>query len=142
MFSKACEYAIKIMIHLAAVQRDGQKAGLKDISAAIASPEAFTAKILQQLVRSGLLFSVRGPNGGFEVRKDRPVALSEIVTAIDGEGIMKNCVLGLDNCSEEYPCPVHQKFKAVRDHLTGILISTNIEEIKSGVLQGNSFLRK
>ncbi len=141
MFSKACEYALKMMIHLAAVQREGKRAGLKDIAAAINSPEAFTAKILQQLVRHELLQSLRGPNGGFRLRSDKPVLLSDIVSAIDGEGIMKNCVLGLEHCSETHPCPMHDKFKAVRDHLTGVLITTNIEDIKGGIIKGDSYLK-
>lgn len=141
MFSKTCEYALKLMIHLAAVQQEGNRAGLKDISSAIDSPEAFTAKILQQLVKAGLLQSVRGPHGGFVIRSGDPVLLSEIVTAIDGSGIMKDCVLGLQSCSSAHPCPVHDKFKAVRDHLAGVLITTTVDDIKTGLLQGNSFLK-
>jgi Rrf2 family transcriptional regulator, iron-sulfur cluster assembly transcription factor len=141
MFSKACEYALKIMIYMASIEGNGKRMGLKDIAGAISSPEAFTAKILQQLVRNGLLNSLRGPNGGFELRSQRPIRLLEIVVAIDGEGIIKNCVLGLDKCSNEMPCPAHDKFMAVRDHLTGILSSTTLEEIKGGIVDGNRFLK-
>jgi len=141
MFSKACEYALKIMIHLASVEQEGKRAGLRDISGAIDSPEAFTAKILQQLVRHDLLQSLRGPSGGFELRKKRPIYLIEVVVAIDGPGITRNCVLGLEKCSDEHPCPAHDKFLAVRNHLTGILTSTALEDLKGGIIQGNRFLR-
>lgn len=141
MFSKACEYALKTMIHLAAVQGEEKRAGLKEISRAIDSPEAFTAKILQQLVRNGLLQSLRGPNGGFQLRSEEPIMLAEIVAAIDGEGIMKNCVLGLHECSSVHPCPAHDKFMAVRNHLTGVLMSTSLGDMKGGLLQGTSYLK-
>ncbi|WP_258105505.1 Rrf2 family transcriptional regulator [Marinoscillum sp. MHG1-6] len=140
MFSKACEYALKIMIYLCSVQEDGKRAGLKDIAEAIASPEAFTAKILQQLVRNRLLHSVRGPSGGFVLRKE-PIPLIDVVVAIDGEGLVKNCVLGLEECSKDRPCPAHEKFSAVRDHLTGVLTSTMLTDLKGGIIQGNSFLK-
>ncbi|MCR9067029.1 MAG: Rrf2 family transcriptional regulator, partial [Cytophagales bacterium] len=65
MFSRACEYAIKIMIYIASNQQENRKTGLKEVTEAIGSPEAFTAKILQQLVKSGLLESYKGPSGGF-----------------------------------------------------------------------------
>ena len=140
LFSKACEYALKIMIYLGSIREEGTRAGLRDIAGAINSPEAFTAKILQQLVKSDLLQSVRGPSGGFRV-KNKPVSLMKIVVAIDGEGVLKNCVLGLEKCSNKSPCPVHDKFVAVRDHLKGVLMSTHLSDLEHGVLQGNRFLK-
>ena len=77
MFSKACEYALKIMIYLNTRKNDEGLAGLKDVTQAIDSPEAYTAKILQQLVKSNLLMSVRGPSGGFKV-PERSISLLEI----------------------------------------------------------------
>ncbi|MEQ8337732.1 MAG: Rrf2 family transcriptional regulator [Cyclobacteriaceae bacterium] len=140
MFSKACEYALKIMIYLCTVQEEGKLAGLKDISNANGSPEAYTAKILQQLVKNGLLQSLRGPTGGFKV-SDRPITLFEVVMAIDGESIVKDCVLGLKECSSARPCPVHDKFVAIRDHLKGVLTTTYLTDIKSGVIEGKRFLK-
>lgn len=127
------------MIYLC-TQEEGKLAGLRDISAANGSPEAYTAKILQQLVKSGLLQSLRGPTGGFKV-SDRPITLLEVVVAIDGESIVKDCVLGLKECSSAYPCPVHDKFVAIRDHLKGVLTTTHLTDIKSGVIEGNRFLK-
>jgi len=140
MFSKACEYALKIMIYLRSIQEENKLAGLKDIAGAIDSPEAFTAKILQQLVRAGLLQSLRGPSGGFRV-VDRPITLLEVVTAIDGDGIVKSCVLGLEECSSLHPCPAHDKFMAIRDHLKGVLSTTNLSELQGGLIAGNRFLK-
>jgi len=142
MFSRAGEIALKIMIYLAADQREGRWIGLKEIVQAIDSPEAFSAKILQRLTKQGLVQSIRGPSGGFQLPKNRSITLHEVIIAIDGEGIFTDCVLGLPNCSETHPCPVHDKFKAVRDHLAGILISTTIEEVKEGILLGHYYLRK
>ncbi len=140
MFSKACEYALKIMIYLSTVQGESKLAGLKDIARANGSPEAFTAKILQQLVRHGLLQSLRGPTGGFRIA-DRPITLLEVVKAIDGEGIIQDCVLGLEECSGLHPCPVHDKFIAIRDHLSGILTTTYLSDVKGGIIEGNRFLK-
>ena len=49
MFSKACEYAIRSCILIATNSLESKNSNLKDISKAIDSPEAFTAKILQKL---------------------------------------------------------------------------------------------
>ena len=69
MFSRACEYAIKIMIYIAGNEEEGRRTGVKEITEAIHSPEAFTAKILQQLAKAGLLDSYKGPSGGFVLAK-------------------------------------------------------------------------
>lgn len=140
MFSKACEYALKIMIYLSTREGEVALAGLKDITKAIDSPEAYTAKILQQLVRNNLLISLRGPSGGFKVA-DRPITLLEIVVAIDGEKMVSSCVLGLDQCSSDHPCPVHHRFVSVRDYLKGVLTTTKLSDIKAGVKDGMSFLK-
>lgn len=142
MFSKACKYAINAMIYLATLPGEQQRAGLKDISKAINSPEAFTAKILQNLVKDELLLSVKGPNGGFMINgKAEMIHLAQVVESIDGNMIFTGCALGLKKCSEEHPCPVHHKFKAIRDHLTGMLVTTNLKDVANGVNSGISFLR-
>lgn len=140
MFSKACEYALKIMIYLCSVEREERLAGLKDIAEAIDSPSAFTAKILQKLVRAELLDSLRGPSGGFKV-VSRPISLLEVVITIDGPGLVTGCVLGLKDCGGQYPCPAHDKFIAVREHLSGVLSTTYLKDLKGGVINGNRFLR-
>ncbi len=140
MFSRACEYAIKIMIFIAANEQEGRRTNLKDVTEAIASPEAFTAKILQQLVKGGLLESFRGPGGGFVLPRGREVLLHDIVVTIDGEHLLKDCVLGLPECSGENPCPVHDKFITIRNHLNETLLSTKVND--SELLEGSRVLKK
>ena len=66
MFSKACEYAIKASIYIAISSLEGKRVTPKQISEEIDSPTAFTAKILQALVRNNIVNSVKGAYGGFE----------------------------------------------------------------------------
>lgn len=140
MFSKACEYALKIMIYLCSVEQESELTGLNSIAKAIDSPTAYTAKILQQLVKEQLLESLRGPRGGFKVAQ-RPITLHEIVVAIDGERLLSSCVLGLKECGGEHPCPAHDKFVAIRDHLNGVLATTYLRDMKGGLMAGNRFLK-
>ena len=141
MFSKTCEYAIKIMIYVTAQEKKtGLRIGLNQITEGIDSPRAFTAKILQQLVRAGLLESLRGKTGGFSVPKRKSITLGDIVQAIDGDRILKGCVLGFKECSAANPCPVHFKFASVRDYLGGTLASVNIDDLDEGLLALNTEL--
>ena len=128
MFSRACEYAIKIMIYIAGNEQGGRRTGVKEISESINSPEAFTAKILQQLVKAGLLSSYKGPTGGFELAPNKKIKLVDIVKAIDGNKLLENCVLGLETCSSKNPCPVHFRFVEIREQLNETLLSTDIRD--------------
>ena len=51
MFSKTCEYAIRATIYIASESSAGKRCGIRDIARKIESPEPFTAKILQRLVK-------------------------------------------------------------------------------------------
>lgn len=144
MFSKACEYGIKAAIHIAVRSNQGDRVSLKDIAKEIDSPEAFTAKILQQLARNNIIDSVKGPAGGFEIDKKKlaKIKLSHIVSAIDGDSIYKGCGVGLKECSEKKPCPVHDKFKKIRNDLKQMLESTSLMELALGLKDGATYLKR
>ncbi|RMG25187.1 MAG: Rrf2 family transcriptional regulator [Bacteroidetes bacterium] len=144
MFSKACEYGIRAAIFIALQSLQGRRVSLKSIAAEINSPEAFTAKILQQLVRSGLVESLRGPGGGFSIPGDRiaQIRLSEIVYAIDGDKLYEGCGLGLEQCDARYPCPLHDKFVEVRRDLRNMLEQTSLDELLTGLEVGLTYLRR
>jgi Rrf2 family protein len=144
MFSKTCEYGIKACIYIAGQSREDRRVSLKDIAKEIGSPEAFTAKILQSLAKNQIIDSIKGPSGGFQIDKKKmeKIKLSQIVKAIDGDDIYKGCALGLKECSEKKPCPVHDKFKIVRDELKDMLESTNLSELSFGLMEGYTFLKR
>ena len=144
MFSKTCQYAIKATVYIAEISKEGRRAGLRDIAEATGSPEQFTAKILQQLVRNNIITSLKGPSGGFEISRSKlqRIRLSQIVYAFDGDAIYKGCGLGLVKCSERAPCPVHDKFKVIRNELRAMLESTSIYELTLGLADGLTFLRR
>ena len=143
MFSKACEYGIKATIFIAINSLENRRVSPKEISEEIDSPKAFTAKILQALVRNNVVKSVRGAYGGFEIDKDKiaTTKLSQIVYAIDGDSVYKSCGLGLHTCDENHPCPVHDKFKVVREELKDMLENTSLEQLALDIKAGVAFLK-
>ena len=144
MFSKACEYAIKATIFIADKSHNSYKVSLIEVAQAIDSPTAYTSKILQKLVKNGVLQSDKGPTGGFSINKDKltEIKLSTIVSAIDGDSIYKGCGLGLHRCNEKLPCPVHDQFKQVRDQLKTMLESTTIHSLTTDLNNGLTFLKR
>ena len=144
MFSKACEYGIRASIFIAEQSLLDKKVSLKDIAKAIDSPEAYTSKILQQLSRNFIINSDKGPTGGFSMSQQEleEVKLSTVVTAIDGDAIYKGCGLGLKNCNEKMPCPVHNQFKVVREELREMLETTLVKSLTIDLKEGLTFLKR
>ncbi len=143
IFSKACEYGIKAAIYVAEQSINGNRASLKGISKEIDSPEAFTAKILQTLVKNNIINSVKGSTGGFEadLKKIKKIKLIEIVIAIDGSLHEGKCVLGLSKCSEISPCPVHNKYKHIKKDILEMLEKTTLAGMSNSVIEGLSCLK-
>lgn len=144
MFSKACEYGIKATIYIAVKSQQNIKANLNDISKEIDSPVAFTSKILQKLTKSKILISTKGSTGGFEIKNNKmaTIMLSQIVVAIDGDDVYKGCGLGFNNCNENKPCPVHHKYKQIRNDLRQMLETTSLLDLSKDINCGITFLKR
>ncbi|HEV8082034.1 MAG TPA: Rrf2 family transcriptional regulator [Chitinophagaceae bacterium] len=143
MFSKTCEYAIRAMIFIAQRSKTGNRVGIKEIAKAIDAPEYFIAKILQDLSRKGLVQSLKGPTGGFFLEEESSeCSLADIVTAIDGDKLFTGCGLGLKNCNEKRPCPIHSEFKKVREDIYNMLEDARIGEFSKQLEKNLTFLKR
>ncbi|MGN6353220.1 MAG: RrF2 family transcriptional regulator [Parafilimonas sp.] len=143
MFSKTCEYAIRAMIFIAQKTKQDSRVGIKEIAKGINSPEHFIAKILQDLTRKGLLQSAKGPSGGFYLDKaSMKQSLADVVKAVDGDKIFYGCGLGLKQCSETKPCPIHFEFKKVRQGLFDMLQNTRIDAFTEALENNIAFLKR
>ena len=144
MFSKACEYAIRAAVCIAGCGAENERLGLKDIAKRTDSPEAFTAKILQKLSHADLVLSMKGHRGGFELPPEmaKQVMLSDIVRTIDGDAIYTGCALGLSQCDDSKPCPLHDHFLRIREDLRRMLETTSLHDMVAGLQSGDTFLKR
>ena len=133
MFSKTCEYGLRAVIFIAQQAKTNKKVSISAISEAIDSPQAFTAKVLQQLTKHKIAQSIKGPFGGFfiEEKNLKTIVLSDIVEVLDGNGIYTGCGLGLQQCNDKEPCPLHFKFIQIRENLKKMLENTTLLELSS-----------
>jgi len=143
IFSKTCEYALRAVFFVAHKTAKGGRVGIKEIAEGVDSPEAFLAKILQDLSRKGILQSAKGPNGGFYLNEEslsRPLA--DVVEAVDGTSIFTGCGMGLKYCSETNPCPLHNDFKNIRNQIQDMLKNITIGKFNNDLTLGLSTLKK
>lgn len=141
MFSKSTEYALRAVVYLAKNSSDTNRFGIKTIAGNLGFPEPYLAKVLQHLVKRKIIFSAKGPKGGFyATKKTTDISLLEIIEANEGLDLFKGCGLGLVQCNENKPCPIHNEYGKFRDGLYKTLSQKKIKDIISDLDNGIAFL--
>lgn len=142
MFSKATEYALRAVIYIAQKGSAEKKTGLAEIAKAIDSPQSFTAKILQQLTSENkIVSSASGPNGGFYItEKSKKLPVLSILAAMGEDVKLEKCVLGLKQCSEVKPCPMHRQYKLIKPQLLKLFETKTISNLAEEMDKGSSYI--
>ena len=108
MLTNASKYAIRSVLYLAQNSSIDKKYSAKSIAEELDIPLHFIAKLLQPLVKKGIISSLKGPNGGFYfTSKNGKFKVCDIIEVIEGKSIFDSCFLGLPKCGDANPCPVH-----------------------------------
>lgn len=142
IYSKPCEYAIRALAFLACFPADGAAQG-KEIAKAEGLRAPVLGKVLQELVRKGLLESRRGPGGGFRLaRNPQLITLRDVVAAVDGLDQFLECAVGLDRCSDESPCPLHDTWKDLRTHMMNYLEATTLSDMAAALARKKQVRRR
>jgi Rrf2 family protein len=141
MISNSSKYAIKAVLYLALNSHEKKRVMVKHIAAPINVPQAYLAKLLQELSRAHIISSMKGPKGGFFLStSDRLHSIMDIVSVIDGEKRLHACVLSLEKCNAEKPCPLHKMISPTKSKFLRQLTDKSIDEFSQEVKSGASFL--
>ena len=128
IISQACKYGLRAMVHLA--QDNDEPVLSRDIARELQIPEHFLAKILQDLSKNKLLHSFKGRGGGFRLaRSPDAIKLLEVIEAIDGPEFGQGCLLGLPECQDEAPCPLHYQWSEIKGTILHMLEQTSIRHV-------------
>ena len=129
MLSTACKDAIRAMIYIAKNHRDDYMS-INEIAKELNLSFYFLSKILQKLVKGELLKSYRGPNGGVKLAKPaEEIRIIDIIEIIDGTKFFSECILGLEKCSDDNPCPIHYMWADKRDEIQKMFENTTLKDI-------------
>jgi Rrf2 family protein len=129
MYSRSAQHAIRAMTYLSTLPPQTY-CPVREVAKASRVPLPFLAKIIQALCRRGLVSTQKGPGGGVALaRSPSRITLAEVVAAIDGREIMKECVLGLPRCGDASPCAMHSVWKEVKEVLRQRLQDATLAEL-------------
>lgn len=107
MISQTVEYALRAVTHLAQQSPNAQTT--EEIAEVTRVPRAYLSKVLQALVRGGVVRSQRGIGGGITLTKSpAEVTILEVVNAVDPIQRIRTCPLGLASHGIHL-CPLHTR---------------------------------
>ncbi len=117
ILKRSSDYSLRALVGLAAVS-DGQVVSARELAESQKLAEPLLRKLLQRLVKAGVVKSVQGVKGGFRLaRRPEDISVLEVAEAVQGKLAVNRCFLGEDLCVNQGDCPLSAKLVAVQDHL-------------------------
>jgi len=140
LFSKSFGYALRGVLYVAIMNEKKPKVPLDEIAETLNVPRYFMGKVMNRLVKGGILNAVKGHNGGFSI--NQTTLQTCLVKFIDITGETEQfdtCALRLQKCNFHYPCPLHADIEKLRNYWSGLLTTTTIGDLLKK--NGSGFIR-
>lgn len=119
------KYGLYAMFYLAQHAGEGPQT-LQNISTVGLIPKQYLEQILGSLRRAGLVSTVRGAQGGYQIAKEpQETTLRDIIDAVEGPIELSECTSSDHNCQKSGTCPVRWVWQQVTDS-----INYELEKIK------------
>jgi Rrf2 family transcriptional regulator, iron-sulfur cluster assembly transcription factor len=129
VLSNTAQYALRAMIYLGQHEGEGP-IRVDEIVDHLDVPRNYLSKILHALVKAGVLRSLRGPRGGFALaRPAGSVMLYDVVAEFDDIEARRTCLLGRQECSDTYPCVIHEHWKTTATHVARFFRDTTLADV-------------
>ena len=129
--SKKADYALMAMKHLAQ-KRDVSSTSAREIAEQYDIPIELMAKVLQRLVRIGLLASTQGTRGGYTLgRPATAISIADVIAAIDGPFTVTACSTEKHDCDQYEKCSIRDPLWQIRERIAEALATVTVAEIAS-----------
>jgi len=108
--SNSSQYAIRILSYMA-LQEDNKLLNATQLAQTLQIPYKFLTKIMTEVVKSGLIVSIRGREGGYKFQKpSSEIIISEILDIFHDAIKDEQCVLGIGFCNGLCKCALHDQW--------------------------------
>jgi len=127
--SKKADYALIAMKHLA-LNAGAPSTSAREIAEQYDIPIELLAKVLQRLVRTGLLVSTQGTRGGYTPsRPSKAISVAEVIQAIDGPLTVTACSTENHDCEQYSKCSVRDPLWQIRERIATALGTVTLFEM-------------
>ena len=127
--TKQTDYGIVLVSHMAAEPQ--RQFTAPDLAAEAQLLLLMVAKILKLLTQENVLVSHRGVNGGYALaRSPHTIAVSEVITALDGPIAMTECIDDdPGECVQELICPLRSNWQVINQAVQQALNEIKITDM-------------
>jgi Rrf2 family protein len=130
--SKKADYALMAMQHLARRTSGGPSTSAREIAEQYDIPIELMAKVLQRLVRTGLLVSTQGTRGGYTLsRESAAISVADVIQAIDGPFTVTACSTEKSDCDQYSKCSIRDPLWQIKERIVEALGTVTIAEMAS-----------
>jgi Rrf2 family protein len=135
--SRKVDYALRAIIYLS-LQKDGCPVSVKEIASRRRIPRKFLEKIIQDMIRSGLLKSHRGAHGGCMLaRTPHDISFRDIIESVEGPISLNVCVTEQQDCSVLASCNMQRVWQEGQRRLLEFFADTTLADL-TPVLPSNT----
>ena len=115
--------------HLA-LKSGPSSASAREIAEQYDIPIELMAKVLQRLVRAGLLISTQGTRGGYTLgRPASSISVADVIQAIDGPFTVTACSTEKNDCEQYSKCSIRDPLWQIRERIAATLGTVSIAEM-------------
>ena len=130
IFSKSFGYALRGVLYVAIMTEEKHKIQLDEIAEKLTVPRYFLGKIMNKLVKEGILASEKGHKGGFSINdKTMQTSLLKLIKITGDNEMFDSCVLRLRKCNSKNPCPLHHEIETLRNQWHKLLAETTVNDL-------------
>ena len=135
-FSRKVEYALIAMLEMSTQQEKGQLVTAKSLAMQYEIPSEILGKVLQTLVKNGLLLSVQGMKGGYTLASTpQKINLWQVVQAVDGPVLVVPCLAEtIDECGQYQHCNIRTPMQIVQTQLELFFSKISLLDIRKEYL--------
>jgi Rrf2 family protein len=128
LLTKETDYAIRAIIHLAR-HEDGFISS-RDISSQEGIPLQFLRRILQSLIKAGMVESREGANGGVSLKADpADIRIADLIKLFQGNIQLTECMFRRQICSNRETCVLRKRIRKIENMVTREFESLTIEDL-------------
>jgi Rrf2 family protein len=124
------DYGLRAVIYLSGQESD-RCCSIAEIAKQQGVPKKFLEKIVQDLVRGGLIKSKRGSAGGYQLaRAPEAISFCDVIEAIEGPIAVNACMDHQLGCDQIPRCMMIGVWSEVQNKITEVLSRTTIAALK------------
>ena len=124
------KYGLNAMVYLASKAQEGPQP-LRAIAQSNLLPDQYLEQLLGCLRKAGLVNTVRGAQGGYELAKPAgEITVGHIIDAMEGPLQLSECAIESEpTCPNSDICPTRRVWEYLTDSINSLLYSISLQDM-------------